>query len=99
MMKPAKRSAMWPPSTAQASTEEKPSPGVQKRTAGDTYSIPSATPQSQSRLSPSAKPPSTQNTAEPHSQTRIRIALWRTRVRSGGVASSQNSVRPICIAA
>src|ERR1700760_1298587 len=75
MMKPAQRSAMWPPSTAQASTEEKPSPGVQKRSAGDTYSIASATTQNQSRAWPSAKPPNTQNMAEAHNQTRIRMAL------------------------
>jgi hypothetical protein len=43
MMNSEQRSAMWPPSTAQASTEENPSPGVQNRTAGATYSIASAT--------------------------------------------------------
>src|ERR1700759_1100685 len=75
MMKPAQRSAMWLPSTAQASTEEKPNPGVQKRIAGETYSIASATAQSQSRACPSAKPPNTQNMAEAHNQTRIRMAL------------------------
>src|SRR6201996_6696349 len=69
MMKPAQRSAIWLPSTAQASTEEKPSPGVQKRIAGETYSIASATPQSQSRVWSSAKPPSSQNMAETHNQT------------------------------
>src|SRR5215472_3738948 len=75
MMNPAQRSAMWPPSTAQDSTEEKPSPGVQKRAAGDTYSIPSAATQNHSRISPSAKPPSNQNTAEAHSHARMRMAL------------------------
>src|SRR5437868_8141431 len=64
MMKPAQRSAMWPPSTAHASTEEKPIPGVQNRTAGATYSMASATIQNARRLSPSANPPRIQNTAE-----------------------------------
>src|SRR3954454_5405084 len=68
MMKPAQRSAMWPPSTAQASTDENPSPGVQNRAAGEMYSIESATPHSPSRAGPSASPPSIQNTADADSQ-------------------------------
>ena len=35
MMKPAQRSAIWPPSTDQASIEDGPSPGVQNRAAVD----------------------------------------------------------------
>ena len=55
--------------------KEKPKPGVQNRSSGAAYSIPSATIQSHSRASPSAKPPRIQNAAEPHSQTRMRMAL------------------------
>src|SRR6476646_4262532 len=69
------RSAMWPPSTAQASTDEKPSFGTQKRTAGETYSIVSATIQNHSRASSGARPPAIHNTAETESQVRMRIAL------------------------
>src|SRR3982075_345993 len=92
MMKPAQRSAMWPPSTAQASTVEAPKPGVQNRAAGDTYSIASATTQSDNLVCPSAKPPDIQNTADTLSQARIRIALSRASVRSRGIVASQKAV-------
>lgn len=81
MTKSEQRSAMWPPSTAQASTDEKPSFGTQNRTAGETYSIASAAIQNHSRASSWARPPRIQRTAEPQSQTRMRIALCRTAVR------------------
>src|SRR3954464_15252775 len=68
MMNPAQRSAMWPPSTTQSATWDAPYFGIQNRTAGETYSIASATAHSNSRLSPCAKPPAIQKTAEPDSQ-------------------------------
>src|ERR1700737_1438063 len=74
MMKPAQRSALWPPSAGQASTDDDPSPGVQNRTAGEMYSIVSATPHSQSRDGPSAKPPTTQKIADADNQTMMRMA-------------------------
>ena len=49
MMKPAQRSAIWPPSTIQSATEDAPYTGIQNRTAGEIYSMPSATAQSISR--------------------------------------------------
>src|SRR5258708_4923181 len=57
MMKPAQRSAIWPPSTTQSATWDAPYFGIQNRTAGDKYSMPSAMAQSSSRACPSAKPP------------------------------------------
>src|SRR3954453_5562377 len=64
MTKSEQRSAMWPPSTAQASTDEKPSLGTQKRTAGEMYSHVTAAIHSHSRVSPWERPPAIQNTAE-----------------------------------
>src|ERR1700687_3503094 len=64
MMKPAQRSAMWPPSTTQSATCDAPYFGIQNRTAGETYSMQSATAHSSSRDCPSAKPPAIQNTAD-----------------------------------
>src|SRR5450631_4722575 len=69
MMKPAQRSAMWPPSTTQSATAEAPYFGIQNRTAGETYSIPSAMAHSASRVSPTATPPAIQNTADTDNQT------------------------------
>jgi hypothetical protein len=43
MMKPAQRSAIWPPSTLHSATEDAPYPGIQNRTAGEMYSMASAT--------------------------------------------------------
>src|ERR1700733_5972063 len=77
MMKPAQRSAIWPPSTAQSSIEDGPYLGTQNRAAGDRYSIPSATAHSDSRDGPSASPPAIQNSPEVDSHTRIRIAFIR----------------------
>ena len=74
------RSAMCAPSTAQASTEEKPSFGTQKRTAGEMYSQLTAAIHSHSRVSPSDRPPAIHKTAETESQVRMRIALCRTAV-------------------
>src|SRR5436305_14896946 len=64
MMKPAQRSAMWPPSTTQSATEDAPYRGIQNRTAGEIYSIASAIAQSTSRDGSAANPPAIQNTAE-----------------------------------
>src|SRR5229473_8360536 len=72
MMKPAQRSAMWPPSTVQASTDDDPNFGIQNRTAGEIYSIVSATTQNHTLDCPSATPPSTQKMADTDSQTRMR---------------------------
>src|SRR6476620_7130236 len=49
MTNKAQRSAMWPPSMTQSAIEEAPYLGIQKRTAGETYSITSATAQSHQR--------------------------------------------------
>src|SRR5258708_10873440 len=68
MMKPAQRSAMWPPSTNQSATDDAPYFGIQNRTAGEIYSIIRATAQSASRDWPSAKPPAIQKTADIASQ-------------------------------
>src|SRR5882762_11026380 len=64
MMNPAQRSAMWPPSTTQSATCDAPYFGIQNRTAGEMYSIASATAHSSSRELPSAKPPAIQNIAD-----------------------------------
>src|ERR1700754_411490 len=85
MMNPAQRSAMWPPLTAQSPIEDLPSFGTQKRTAGDRYSMASATVQSVSRHWPSAKPPAIQNTAEVDSQTRMRNAFSLIETCAGGI--------------
>src|SRR3954447_14580718 len=68
MINPAQRSAMWPPSTTQSATCDAPYFGIQKRTAGERYSIPSAVVHSSNRPLPSAKPPAIQRMAEPDSQ-------------------------------
>src|ERR1700733_8884571 len=99
MMNPAQRSAIWPPSTYQYVTDDAQYFGIQNRTAGETYSMPSATAQSPSRCCPCAKPPAIQKIADTDSQTRIRSVLVRAMVRAGGVDSSQKAVRPTCIAA
>src|SRR4030081_883677 len=75
MMNPAQRSAIWPPSMAQSSIEDAPYFGIQNRTAGDRYSMPSAMAQSPSRESPSEGPPAIQNIAAADSQTPMRIAI------------------------
>src|ERR1700712_1517402 len=64
MMKPAQRSAMWPPSTTQSVTCDAPYFGIQNRAAGEMYSIESATAHSSSRGCPSANPPAIQKTAD-----------------------------------
>src|SRR3954465_8668659 len=68
MMKPAQRSAMWPPSITQSATEDAPYFGIQNLAAGEMYSIASASAQSASRACPSANPPAIQKTAETDSQ-------------------------------
>src|SRR3954447_5413992 len=92
MMNPAQRSAMWPPSTTQSATSDAPYFGIQNRTAGERYSIASATAQSDSRLLPSATPPAIQKIAEPDSQAVIRIAFMRASVRERGVDTHRNTV-------
>src|ERR1700741_5494653 len=64
MMKPAQRSAMWPPSTVQASTGDGPRAGIQNRAAGAIYSTASATTHRTSRDDPAVTPPRIQYTAE-----------------------------------
>src|SRR6202000_3178168 len=85
MMNPAQRSAMWPPSTYQSITDDAPYLGIQNRTDGETYSMPSATAQSTSRCCPSAKPPAIQKIAEIDIQTRTRNAFMRARILDLGV--------------
>ena len=99
MMKPAQRSAIWPPSTAQSSIEDMPSAGTQKRAAGDRYSMTSATIHNSSRVCPSARPPAIQNNADVDSQTRIRTAFSRVETCVGGIEANKKAVRPTCIAA
>src|ERR1700731_5246328 len=92
MMNPAQRSAIWLPSTYQSVTDDAPYFGIQNRTAGETYSMPSATAQSTSRCCPSAKPPAIQKIADTDTQTRIRSAFMRAKILVRGVDSSQNRV-------
>src|SRR3954469_13843516 len=99
IMNPAQRSAMWPPSTTQSATCEAPYFGIQKRTAGERYSIASASAHSSSRALPSATPPAIQKIAEADSQAVIRIAFMRASVRQRGVDSHRNTVLPTCIPA
>ena len=81
MTKREQRSAMCAPSTAQASTDEKPSFGTQNRAAGAMYSQLTAAIHSHSRVSPSDRPPAIHNTAETENHVRMRIALCRTADR------------------
>src|ERR1700694_5772368 len=99
MMNPAKRSAIWPPSTVQSSIEDAPYFGIQNRAAAEIYSIPSATAQRAIREFPSAKPPAIQKIADTDSQAVIRTAFMRAMVRVGGVDTQRKTVLPTCIAA
>src|SRR4051794_777416 len=99
MINPAQRSAMWPPSTTQSATSDAPYFGIQNRTAGERYSIVSATAHSDSRLLPSANAPAIQKIADADSQAVMRIAFMRAGVRARGVDSHRNTVLPTCIAA
>src|SRR5216683_3651910 len=99
MMNPAQRSAMWPPSTTQSSIEDAPYFGIQNRTAGEIYSMPSATSQSSSRECPSARPPAIQKMADIDSHAVIRTAFMRAKVREDGVDTHRKTVLPTCIAA
>src|SRR4051812_23994340 len=99
MMNPAQRSAIWPPSTTQSATDDAPYFGIQNRTAGDRYSIPSATAQSRRRAWPWAKPPAIQKIAETESHDVIRTAFIRAGGRDAGVDTHKNTVLPTCIAA
>src|ERR1700759_5128805 len=72
MMNPAQRSAMWPPSTTQSATSDAPYFGIQNRTAGEMYSIASASAHSASREFPSANPPAIQKSADIDSQAVMR---------------------------
>src|SRR5258708_24095942 len=85
MMNRAQRSAMCPPSTSQSSIEDAPYFGIQNRTAGERYSMPSAMAQRTSREFPSAKPPAIQKMADMASQAAIRTAFKRARFPRGGV--------------
>src|SRR4051794_13469536 len=99
IMKPAQRSAMWPPSTTQSATEDAPYRGIQNRTAGEIYSIAKAIAHSTSRNWPSAKPPAIQNTADIDSHAVMRMAFSRANARDGGVETQRKIVLPTCIAA
>src|SRR5258705_9328244 len=99
MMNPALRSAIWPPSMVQSSMEDAPYFGIQKRAAGDRYSIPRATPHRTSLDCPSAMPPAIQNTADAESQASMRIAFLCKEGRLGGIHAKRKAVRPTCIAA
>src|ERR1700675_2354948 len=99
MMKPAQRSAMWPPSTTQSDTSVAPYFGIQNRAAGEIYSIVSATAQNASREWPSAKPPAIQNTADSESHAVMRTAFMRARVWFREVDAQRKIVLPTCIAA
>src|SRR6185437_7595773 len=99
MMKPAQRSAMWPPSTTQSATADAPYRGIQNRAAGEIYSITSAIAQSTSRDGPSASPPAIQKIADTDSQAVMRIAFMRASDWDGSVDSHRNPVLPTCIAA
>src|SRR3979490_2312167 len=92
MMKPAQRSAIWPPSMTQSATEDAPYFGIQKRAAAEIYSIPSATAQRTSRQCPSARPPAIQKTADNDSQAVMRTAFMRATGRDRGVDTSKNTV-------
>ena len=85
-MKSPQRSAMWLPSMSQSAVLERPSPGVQNPTEGDTYSTSSATVHSPSRASASAKAPAIQNTADSASQAVMR---WKLRKLSGLAAAQR----------
>src|SRR6195952_3382671 len=99
MMNPAQRSAIWPPSTTQSATADAPYFGIQNRTAGEMYSIASATAHNSSRALLSAKPPAIQKMADADSQAVIRIAFMRASVRERGVDNHRNTVLPTCIPA
>src|SRR5947199_2619806 len=92
IMKPAQRSAMWPPSTTQSATEDAPYRGTQNRTAGEIYSMHSAIAHSTSRNSPVANPPAIQNTAEIASQIVMRIAFMRASDCDGCVDIHKKTV-------
>ena len=88
---------MWPPSMSQSAVVERPSRGVQKPTAADTYSTTSATTHIPRRALPSARPPAIQNTPESASQQLMR---WKLRYWSGLPplsAHSVNRLRPTCM--
>src|SRR5438445_13393924 len=85
MMKPAQRSAMWPPSTTQSATDDAPYRGIQNRTAGEIYSMHSAIAHDTNRNSPVAKPPAIQNTADTASQAVMRTAFIRASDCDGDV--------------
>src|SRR5918995_649317 len=72
MMKSPQRSAMWPPSTFQSATADRPSPGTQYKAHGPNISIASASAHHASRMSGSANAPTIQNTPESVIQTAMR---------------------------
>src|SRR3981081_2499648 len=94
MMKPAQRSAMWPPSTTQSATCDEPYFGIQNRAAGEIYSMQSAPAHSSSRDCPSAKPPAIQNTADIDSHAVIRTAFMGASGRGGGADPPRTTTVP-----
>src|SRR6476661_3010938 len=99
MTNSAQRSAMWPPSITQSATEDAPYRGIQNRTAGEMYSMPSATAQSSRRISPSANLPAIQKIADSANQAVMRIAFARASDCAGAVEAHRNTVLPTCIVA
>ena len=81
----------------QSATEDAPYRGIQNRTAGEMYSMPSATTQRASSEFPSAKPPAIQNTADIDSQAVVRTAFMRAKERECGVDTHRKIVLPTCI--
>ncbi len=92
------RSAMWPPSTFQSCTLERPRPGTRKPSAGETYSMASARHHSHTRVAPPSRPPAIQNGAAKASQSVTRWKLRKLSVRLRRRAASMNRLRPTCIA-
>jgi len=72
--------------------------GIQNRTAGERYSIASATATAPAGIA-LRKPPAIQKTADIASQAVIRIAFMRASIRERGVDSHRKTVLPTCIAA
>src|SRR5688572_33509677 len=72
MMNRPQRSAMWPPSTFQSATDDRPSPGTQYKAHGPNISMPSASAHHASRSPGSARAPTIQNTPDSVIQTAMR---------------------------
>jgi hypothetical protein len=72
IMKSPQRSAMCAPSTSQSAVVERPRPGVQKLTEGETYSMARAASHRAKRHSPCDSPPAIQSTPDRASQDVMR---------------------------